>query len=473
MHQEIIEIKSLNLPFIRKVDLPGSKSISNRVVLLAALAEGTSFFKNFLFSDDTEAMIEGLKALGIKIKANPLLREVMVYGCGGKFPNLTAEIFTRDSGTMTRFLIPVLAAQEEGAFTVRASERMSIRPLKELLKALEKLGAKINYHEKDYSMPLTIHACGLKGGEIKISLEESTQFLSGLLMASPLFKSPVILRTVIENIKNIEDADSVATAENAEKKLEDLEDKKGERDFPKSLISTHNESYVKMSVKIMQKFGADIDIQASSSSKSRGLLVLPGKYKNQENFYIEPDLSTASYFFAAAVITGGEVEVLNIPQDSMQGDIQFLDALKKMGAEIIRCSSSIIVKGPRVPQDLKGIFIHMRHFSDTFMTLAAVACFASSPTEIRGIAHTRLQESDRIEAMALGLRALGADIEIFDDGLKIYPKTLHAGLVDSFNDHRIAMSLALIGLRVPGVRILNPGCVKKTCPDYFERLFSI
>jgi 3-phosphoshikimate 1-carboxyvinyltransferase len=387
--QDIIEIKVRNSPFSGEIDLPGSKSIINRVLLLAALAEGQSLIKNFLFSDDTEAMLEALKALGVYFEINRDKKEVIINGCDGKFPNIAVDIFTRDSGTTTRFLIPVLAAQERGVFTIRASERMSLRPLKEILKAIELLGAMVVYHEKPYSMPLTIYASGLNGGELEVSTKDSTQFLSGLLMAAPLFKAPIIFKKSLRNFYP-----------NAEIPINPIS--------PSNLISlcdSHNQSYVKMSVDLMKKFGADIQDLKQDLKEVRDCnhqyLVIPGKYKNQEIFYIEPDLSTASYFFAAAAITGGEVEILNISQKSLQGDLQFLNILSEMGAEIIYKAGSILLRGPQKSQGLKGVFINMRNISDTFMTLAAVACFAASPTEIRGIAHTRLQESDRIDAMII------------------------------------------------------------------------
>ncbi len=439
---EMIEITPIASPFIRKMDLPGSKSIVNRVLLLASLAEGESFFRNFLLSDDTEAMLESLQRLGVRVELNRGRKELRVYGCGGEFPHKKVDLFTRDSGTTTRFLIPILAAQETGEFTISASERMSARPLQPLLKAIEALGGVIHYHDKPYALPLTIYARGLLGGSLEVSVEESTQFLSGLLMASPFFKSSIFLSS------------------HRQKHSEDL-----------ALIKTHNQSYVKLTAQLMEKFGAKIKKLDSDNTGGQGILTLPGQYQNQENFYIEPDISTASYFFAAAVLTGGEVEISNISLDSTQGDIQFLEILKLMGAEVLGKPDSILVKGNSL-KSLKGLSVNMRDFSDTFMTLAALACFAEGPTEICGIAHTRFQESNRIEAVASGLRLLGARVEIFEDGLKIYPQRLHGGLVSSFNDHRIAMSLALIGLKVPGVQILNPECVKKTCPDYFERLQS-
>ena len=481
MIKNTIEIQPLETPFHAVMDLPGSKSITNRALLLAAVSEGETLLQNFGLCDDTEAMLEGLKSLGVNFCLNREKKEIRIQGCSGIFPHSKADIFTRDSGTMTRFLIPMLAIQKEGAYRVSASERMTKRPLRELLKALETLGANIEYLDQPYSMPLIIHARGLRGGEVRVSTLESTQFLSGLLMAGGFAKGLLNIRVIGKEGKEISVIE--VGPESGISIMKPLPNPHSESGFESILEESHNQSYVKMTIKMVEKFQrkkrvkdqAGIEVEVDSvvdkinSVKENIALGEMGVIKGEFSvFAIEPDLSTASYFFAAAVLTGGEVEILNIPPHPLQGDIQFLDVLSQMGALVVRNSKSVVVRGGEA---LKGIpLINMRNFSDTFMTLAAIASFADSPTEIRGVAHTRLQESDRIEAISTGLIKLGAHVEVFEDGLKIFPAKLHGGVVDSYNDHRIAMSLALVGLKVPGVIISQFECVNKTCPRYFNFL---
>jgi 3-phosphoshikimate 1-carboxyvinyltransferase len=415
----MIEITPLKKPFSASVCLPGSKSLTNRVLLLAALAKGQSTFQNFYLSDDTEAMVEALRALGVVIEIEN--NQAVVWGCEGEFPNRFAKIFTRDSGTVTRFMLPVLAAQKEGEFYLSASPRMSARPIQPLLTAIQSLGAEVDCQ----GLPLVLKSHGIRAAEsLVVPVNESSQFLSGLLMASSLAHSSL------------------------------------------NFIASHNQSYVKMTVEILKQFGQEIVVRERRDG-TKQFLTTPGVLSPLNNYVIEPDVSTASYFFAAAALTQSQVEVEGLTRQSLQSDIQFLCVLEEMGARVEETSHSIRLIGP---EKLKGVSVNMRHFSDTFMTLAAIASFADSPTEIRGISHTRLQESDRIHAIAANLRALGGKVEVLDDGLRIFPSALQEGEIASFGDHRIAMAMALIGLKIPGLIIKGEECVKKTCPDYFERL---
>jgi 3-phosphoshikimate 1-carboxyvinyltransferase len=321
-------------------------------------------------------------------------------------------------------MLPVLAAQKEGEFSFSASPRMSARPIQPLLAAIQLLGSEVDAPQ----LPLILKSHGISATEpLVVPVNESSQFLSGLLMASSLARSPL------------------------------------------NFIASHNQSYVKMTVEILKEFGQEI-VVLEEEGGGKKFCTYPGSLSGVTDYLIEPDVSTASYFFAAAALTESEIEIKGLTRRSLQSDIEFLNILEKMGARIEESSTSIRLIGPKV---LHGVSVNMRHCSDTFMTLAAIASFANSPTEIRGIAHTRFQECDRIEAVAENLKSLGGKIEMDEDGLKIFPASLHSGIVSSYQDHRIAMSMALIGLKIPGVIIKGEECVKKTCPDYFERLSGL
>lgn len=443
------EVTPLDKPAVGDVFLPGSKSIVNRVLLMAAMAKGKTRLSNLLFSDDTEAMIAGLESLGVTFELERDAATIEIDGCDGIFPNQNADVFCRESGTMTRFIIPMLAAQPSGTFHVDGSERMRARPLAGCLKGLEAFGAEIEFHETPYAMPLTIHAKGLHGGEFQPPMSESTQILSGLAMAAPYF-----CRTELSQGHHPDDASQ---------ELRHPDDAKRPSGPIRTALKAKNlnqKPYIQMSLRLMEIFGASV------TSDSDGVIIQQGGYTGRD-YVIEPDLSTSSYFFAAAALTQGRVSVHHIPGNPLQGDIRFLEVLAQVGCDVSRQGNVVTVQGPR---KLKGISVNMRNFSDTFMTLSAMACFADGPTTITDIAHTRLQESDRIEAIATGLRILGAKVETFEDGLTITPSQMHGGEVSGFNDHRIAMSLGLVGLMIPGVVIDGADCVKKTCPDYFERV---
>jgi len=410
-------------PVICDVSLPGSKSMCNRALLIAAMAKGITSLSNMLFSDDVEACIEALGVLGVQLDIHREDRRIVVRGCNGEFPNKHVQLYTREAGTLTRFLIPLCATQNHGSFHFSASERMMERPLSELMEVLEAQGCEVEYLDKQGYMPFNLKPHGLRGGCAKICGKKSSQFLSGLLLASPFAKQDLHL---------VSGAD-------------------------------HQQPYVKMTVAMMSRFGIATTVQ----NKRYG--IVSGKNYKGCNYPIEPDLSTASYFWALAAITRGKVCVRHTTLDSHQGDIRFASVLEEMGCQIEYTDRGIIVTGCA---ELKGVSINMRNFSDTFMTVAAVAVFAKGETFIEGLSHTRLQESDRVAAMSEGLQRLGVIVEATEDNIKIIPNlsALHGAEVSSHNDHRIAMSLALLGLKVSGVVIDGAECVKKTCPDYFERM---
>ncbi len=402
-----IQVFTSHAPITGTVNVPGSKSISNRALLLAAISSGVTRLKGLLDSDDTEACHIALRNLGVVIH-DLGQNEWRVEGCT-RFTSTTIDC--RDAGTVSRFLIPICAAVG-GDFQFYGTERLSERPMKPLFDVLIEQGVEIEYLENPGFLPIHMKSNGIKGGKIQVDMKDSSQFVSGLLLASPYAKTPLIMD-------------------------QDLEAK----------------PYVQMTLQMMKDFASPLP---------------PGV---ERRYTIEPDASTASYFFAAAALTGGCVTVPGLSFGVMQGDIRFLGLLEKMGATVTEDQNGLTVQGPAL---LKGLgTVDMTGFTDTFMTVAAIAPFANAATTITGLRHTRLQESDRVEAMRQGLCNLGAQVSTTEDSITIQPGLLHGGHINSHNDHRIAMSHALIGLKIPGVIIDGAECVKKTCPQYFELLASL
>lgn len=409
-------------PLDAVVTVPGSKSITNRVLMMAALAHGQSTLTGVLQSDDTKVAMEALRRLGVEVA---LLDDttVSMVGCGGRFPVTQAEVYTHESGTSTRFLLPMVAAAADGKFRFHASRRMMERPLESLCQALSDQGVVFNYEKLAGLMPLNFTTSGLRGGDVMVDVGQSSQFYSGLMMAAPFAKQPMVVSA------------------NA---------------------PIDGKPYVTMTQRLMAEFGIESTMRDSSS-----IAISQGAYAAQD-YAIEPDMSTASYFFAAPAICGGQVTVRHCNRSNMlQGDVKFLTVLEKMGAQVHESSLGITV---RSSGELQGVEVDMAGFSDTFMTVCAVAAFTKSSTTLHSLAHTRLQESDRVSAIAEGLMRLGCGVETTDDSITIHPAALSGARVSGYNDHRIAMSLALVGLKVPGVQIEGAECVAKTCPDYFERL---
>lgn len=400
---------------------PGSKSLTNRALVCAALAEGSSTLEGVLDSEDTRVMIDALGRLGIAVNHDATSHRAEVRGSGGRLIAGGAELFAANSGTTMRFLA-ALVSLGEGTFRLDGTARMRERPIQDLIDALAQLGVDARSELGNGCPPIVIRAAGLPGGEATIRGDVSSQFLSGLLMAAPYARAPV------------------------------------ELEVEGALVS---EPYVKMTLAVMRAFGVDVD-----AGDLRHLHVAAPRAYRGHNYTIEPDASAASYFFAAAAITGGEVTVEGLSRDSLQGDVAFVDVLGRMGCEVRETPEGITVVG----RPLRGIDVDMNAISDTAQTLGAVAVFAEGPTTIRGIGHIRHKETDRIAALATELRKLGADVEEQDDAISIRPGSLHAAEIDTYDDHRMAMSLALVGLVVPGVTIRDPDCTAKTYPDYFAAL---
>ncbi|MEX0793961.1 MAG: 3-phosphoshikimate 1-carboxyvinyltransferase [Pirellulaceae bacterium] len=403
---------------------PGSKSLTNRALIIAALAEGKSTLRGALTSEDTEVMIESLRRLGIDIIHDNADHCLTVVGCGGEFPVDDAELFIANSGTSMRFLTAMLSIGQ-GRFRLDGIPRMRERPIGDLIIALEKLGADIKSDTNNGCPPVVVVATGLKGGTATIAGNISSQYLSGLLMAAPYARSPVTLEVAGE------------------------------------LVSR---PYVRMTTEIMGSFGLEVEEVEPDHFK----IPAPSVYRACD-YTIEPDASAASYFWAAAAITGGRMTVEGLSRSSLQGDVGFCECLRKMGCEVEYRNDSITVVGGQ----LRGINVDMADISDTVQTLAAVALFAEGATTVTGVAHNRHKETDRISDLARELRKLGAEVTELSDGLTITPRPLGPAAVDTYNDHRMAMSLALVGLKVRGVVVNNPGCTGKTYPHFFEDLRSI
>ena len=409
-----------------RVRVPGSKSVTNRALLLAGLAAGESVLHGALAAGDTEAFAAGLRSLGVAVERRG--DDLHVSGAGGRFPAARADVFCSEAGTAARFLLAAAAAGD-GVYRFDAAPQLRRRPLGLLLDALRAQGARTDPDGAD-ALPLTLLAGGLAGGSVRLPGDTSSQFVSALLMAAPLGRAPLDLRV-------------------------------------DGLVSR---PYVTMSLRMMDAFGAGPESVAGDR-----FVVAPGRYAGRE-YEVEPDASTASYFFAAAAVAG-RVQVLGLHRaHALQGDVAFLDVLECMGCAVDDAPEGVRVTGPaglrhpsRSPSSLlAGLTVDMADIPDTFMTLAAIAPLATSPVTVTGIGNVRLKESDRIAAMEENLRRTGVRTESGADWLRIFPCTPRGASVDPRGDHRIAMAFSVLGLRVPGIVIEDPSCVAKTCPTFFD-----
>lgn len=404
------------------VRVPGSKSLTNRALVVAGLARGRSTLTGALDSDDTRVMIESLRRLGLNVEHDPASATIVIEGRGRHLPAENADLFVGNSGTTLRFLTAMVSVAR-GTFRLDGVPRMRERPVADLLLALNRLGADARSEFDNGCPPVIVQADGLDGGYAEVRGDVSSQFLSGLLMALPCAKGP----TTVEVMG--------------------------------TLVS---KPYITMTMDVMAAFGRRI-----SNRDFKRFNVEPAPY-SARTYAIEPDASAASYFFAAAAITGGSITVEGLGTESIQGDVGFVDLLEHMGCTVERSKSAITVTGNG---PLVGIDVDMNAISDTVMTLAAVALFADGPTRIRNIAHIRHKETDRIAALAAELRKLGAEVDEQPDGLMIFPpSTITPARIHTYDDHRMAMSFALVGLKAEGVTILDPGCVAKTYPGFWDDL---
>jgi len=418
-----LEVMPLERPPDATIRVPGSKSVTNRALIIAALADGNSRIVNPLFSDDSFWLMDALVRLGIDVHADGERGEVYVSGQSGEIYASGVDLFVGNAGTVARFLPPFLALGR-GPFTVDGVPRMRERPVADLVDGMRQLGAEVEYAGEDGRFPLMIKGGGIPGGKARVSASKSSQFISGLLMAAPYAQAPVTLHPV------------------------------GRKEWP----------YVGITVALMRAFGVEVDEAANGR-----FTVAPALYSSRE-YEVEPDASGASYFMAAAAVTGGRVRIPGLGASSPQGDLRFAGVLRDMGCRVEIASDFVEVQGP---DHLRGVEVDMNAFSDTMITLSAIAPFAEGPTTITNVGHTRLQESDRLSAVATELTRLGVKTQTTSSFIRIIPNKIRPGVVRTYGDHRMAMAFAITGLVASGIRIRDPGCVTKTFPGYFGALESL
>ncbi|KJF91220.1 3-phosphoshikimate 1-carboxyvinyltransferase [Photobacterium leiognathi] len=410
-----------------EVNLPGSKSVSNRALLLAALAKGTTRLTNLLDSDDIRHMLNGLKLLGVNYQLSDDKTVCEVQGLGHAFsPKQALELYLGNAGTAMRPLAAALCLGG-GEFILTGEPRMKERPIGHLVDALRSAGADIEYLENENYPPLKIKGTGLKGGEVEIDGSISSQFLTAFLMAAPLAKADTVIRI------------------------------KGD------LVS---KPYIDITLHIMAQFGVEVENRDYQEFVVKG----NQSYVSPSDFLVEGDASSASYFLAAAAIKGGEVKVTGIGKKSIQGDVQFADALAAMGAEIEWGDDYVISRCG----ELTAVDMDFNHIPDAAMTIATTALFAKGTTSIRNVYNWRVKETDRLSAMATELRKVGAEVEEGEDYITIVPPSnLQHAAIDTYDDHRMAMCFSLVALSDTPVTINDPKCTSKTFPDYFDKLSAL
>ncbi|MET0595160.1 MAG: 3-phosphoshikimate 1-carboxyvinyltransferase [Polyangiaceae bacterium] len=414
-------VRTLTKPIDATIRPPGSKSYTNRALLVAGLASGTSTLHGALFSDDTLHMARGLSSLGLDVKADEASSTFTVTGGGGTIPAERASVFVGNSGTTARFLAPMMALGR-GVYDLDGDEAMHKRPIQPLLDAMAMLGAEAKSVRGNGCLPVRIEGGKFEGGSARMPGSVSSQFFSGLLMSGPCLRRGVVL------------------------------------DVDGDLVS---KPYLEVTAQTMRAFGAamtHIDFQRFE--------VAPGSYV-ATRYEVEPDASAASYFFAAAAVTGGRVVVTGLGKNSLQGDLAFVDLLERMGCTVRKTETQTEVVGPK---QLRGIEADMSSLSDTAQTLAAIAPFATSATRVTGIGFIRKKETNRVAAVVTELKKLGIRAEEESDGFVVHPGVPRSGSVATYDDHRMAMSFSVLGLAAHGIDILNPACVSKTFPRYFVEL---
>ncbi len=404
-------------PIDSKIRIPGSKSLTNRALLIASLAKGKSKLSGLLHSDDTHYMIQICKSLGIRCEIDG--ETVFIKGCDGDPGPWSEELYVGNAGTAARFLTAMLPLGK-GDYILNGNERMQQRPIIDLIVALNKLGVGVKDINNTGCPPVQITGGGLKGGELSIPGDKSSQYVSAIMMAAPYAKRDTVIHITGE------------------------------------LVSR---TYVEMTQRIMIEFGADCAWQDKQT-----LRITPQKYEGR-SYEIEGDASSASYFFGMAAITGGRIKVKGLTKNSSQGDLGLLDILEKMGCQISWNGDEVSVQG----KDLSAVDVDMNTMSDVAPTLAVVGLFAKGTTIIRNVGNMRIKECDRISAVVTELRKLGASVEEWEDGLSIKGNCqLRGEALATYDDHRMAMAFSLAGLKVPGVTILDPGCVSKTFPSFYD-----
>lgn len=418
-----LPVPAATRPVDARIELPGSKSITNRVLPIAALATGRSTLHGVLDSDDTRYMVEALEALGFDLTVDWEQRTIQIEGQAGQIPNPSADLFLGNSGTSMRFLT-ALCALGRGEYRLDGTDRMRQRPIGPLLSALRDLGVDARSEHGNDQPPIIIRSNGLEGGVSRMRGDLSSQYFSALAMVMPCATSPITVE--VEG----------------------------------DLVS---KPYIDLTVATMRAFGVDLQ-----HDDYRSLRVAEDAGYTARQYTVEPDASAASYFFALAAITGGRMTVAHLPWTSAQGDIHFVDVLEEMGCSVER-GDEITVIGS---DSLLGVDVDMNAISDTVMTLAAIAPFASGPTVIRNVEHIRHKETDRLHAVATELNRMGVRTDEERDSITIYPGEPQPATIETYDDHRMAMAFALTGVRSGGVHIADPGCVSKTVPEYWDLLFA-
>lgn len=411
-----------------EINVPGSKSITNRALLLATLADGVSTLRGVLFSDDSRHFLKCVQDLGFETGVDEPKRLVTVRGRGGAVPQSEARLYVGSAGTAARFLTGFLGLSR-GVYHMDASEQMRRRPMAPLLDSLKELGCDILYDAKDREghFPFVLHGHGFCKEQIAINIDSSSQFLSALLIVSCLC----------------------------------------EKDFTTYIEGTHGMAYIEMTLKMMEQFG----VYAQKLSGS-AFLTQAGQHYQARDYQIEPDASAACYFYAMSPLLNLPVRVNRVHFDSLQGDVAFIRLLEQMGCRAVDTPQGILLEPP-ADGIFHGVTADMSACSDQAITLAAIAPFADGPTTITGIGHIRFQESDRITAIAAELSRMGIRCEERKDSITIQPGKPKAAIVATYDDHRMAMGFALTGLRSPGIVIDNPGCCRKTFEEYFEVLEDV
>lgn len=406
-----------------EVCVPGSKSITNRALLIAALAKGKSVLRGVLFSDDSRHFLQALIDLGFEVDIDEEHAVVSIEGKGGAVPKEKATVDVGSAGTAARFLTAYLGLCR-GEYHMISSEQMKKRPMEELLQALAELGADVTFEEQEGHFPFVIGNSGVTRYEVTIDVDKSSQFLSALLIASVLFQ----------------------------------------KDFSIHVKGHHGMAYVEMTVAMMKQFGVSVERPASD-----WFIISKESAYTAREYQIEPDVSAASYFYAMCPVVGVPVKVLHVHWNSLQGDTAFLHVLEKMGCSSTEHTDGIKMLPPETT--CSGGTFDFSSFSDQALTLAAISCFAAEPVVITGIGHIRYQECDRIMAIVTNLKEMGISCDLIDENqLVIHPGHPHACRIRTFEDHRVAMAFAIPGLVTDGIVIENPGCCRKTFETYFDVL---
>lgn len=420
---EALRLHPISGPVDRTICLPGSKSLTNRALLTAALADGPSELTGVLFAEDTECMMDCLGKLGVSLDADRERRRVRVRGVSTPWPQSEAELDCRNAGTVIRFLTAACAGSR-GRYRLDGVERMRQRPIGNLVGALCDLGASIEFDGEPGFCPLTVNAAGLRGGTVRMDATASSQFVSALLLAAPLADRDVMIELA---------------------------------------AAAPSRPYIAMTLSVMERFGVSV-VQHEFSR-----FIVPSSQSYRAISYdIEPDASAASYFFAAAALTGGRVTVDGLGRRSVQGDLGFADVLCRMGCRVDQTDTATTVCGPADGR-LDGVDVDLNDMPDVVQTLAVLAAFAEGPTRIRNVPNLRLKETDRLSALAAELARMGVDAVVEPDGLTIRPTGVpESAEIETYGDHRMAMSFALAGLRLDGMVIRDPDCVSKTFPEFFD-----